>query len=134
MIQDSTPPLCRGIGTLLILLATILSFYVVRSDTPPPGGPALHRPAHSKPNPPKPTAAAPATEAQIARLTSEIAELRTELEDESAAEEVLSNPWIEWLSYLGTTCIASSFFMEWHVRRKKAEAEAAAGAAGGVRG
>lgn len=94
MPQDSTPPLLRGLGTTLILLATIFSFIIARQEIKA-GDLARLRPA----------AVAPAGAVQA--------------DDDSVIEEVLSNPWIEGLSYLGTGLIASSFYLEWFLRRRK---------------
>lgn len=97
MLHDSIPPLLRGLGTTLILLATILSFVVARQEIKA-GDLARLRPAAVAP-------AAPAGANQP--------------DDDSVFEEVLSNPWIEGLSYLGTGLIASSFYLEWFLRRRK---------------
>jgi len=100
MLHDSTPPLLRGLGTTLILIATVLSFIIARQEIKA-GDLARHPPASA-------TIATPAGADQA--------------DDDSVIEEVLSNPWIEGLSYLGTTMIASSFYLEWFLRRRKRSA------------
>jgi hypothetical protein len=96
MLHDSTPPLLRGLGTTLILLATILSFFIARQEMKA-GDPAGGRVTAA-------AAAAPAA---------------AQPDDDSVIEEVFSNPWFEALSYLGTGLIGSSFYLEWFLRRRK---------------
>jgi hypothetical protein len=93
MLHDSTPPLLRGLGTTIILIATILSFIIARQEI---------------------------KAGDLARLKPAAAAVATgQADDDSVIEEVLSNPWIEGLSYLGTGLIASSFYLEWFQRRRK---------------
>lgn len=97
MLHDSSPPLLRGLGTTIILIATILSFIIAREEMKagdlarlPPASAITHAPSDAR-----------------------------QPEDDSVIEEVLSDPWVEGLSYLGTALIASSFYLEWFLRRRK---------------
>ncbi len=94
MLHDSTPPLLRGLGTTVILCATILTFVVARDEM-------------------KADDAATARPAVVAAVDAD------EPDEETVIEEVLSNPWIEGLGYAGTALISASFYLEWLVRRRK---------------
>ncbi|HEY0966076.1 MAG TPA: hypothetical protein VGD88_01690 [Opitutaceae bacterium] len=94
MLQDSTPPLLRGLGTTVILCATILTFIIAREEMREDAVPAA-RPA--------------------AVVSADV----DETDEDTVIEEVLSNPWIEGLSYGGTALISASFYLEWLVRRRK---------------
>jgi hypothetical protein len=119
-LNESVPPLLRGIGTVILLLATVLSAATAR-------GHGRHA-SSILPTPAKPpvTSAAPAGPALSPELARELAEIRREIAEDSMLEEVFENPWFEACGYAGTACIASSFFVEWAIRRRKLSDEAAA--------
>jgi hypothetical protein len=120
-IDESMPPFVRGVGTTVILVATIVSLATARHPGTPPA--ALRLPL-ARPTPaavPKP-ANAPVLDSDIAR---ELAALRGEVADDSLLEEVFENPWFEISGILGTTLIAASFFLEWSIRRRKLAAKPA---------
>ena len=105
---------------MVILVATILSFGAARNAGPGVPGTRPPRPGAAVASP-VPASAAP-------DLSREIAELRREVAEDSLLEEVFENPWFEVSGFVGTGCIAASFFAEWTVRRRKLAAER-----GGVR-
>jgi len=109
-LNDALPPLLRGIGTTLVLTATVVAFVIARhgadvkmSASPPLAASNLPRDA----------------QAELNSLTAEVRELRHEVEHENVVEEVLENRWFEWLGFTGTAIIASSFYSEFLIRRKK---------------
>src|ERR1051326_9628583 len=113
MIHDSFPPLLRAIGTTVILAATVIAFVIARQHV-------AQREAHHPPA--ARTAGKPSATSDVQTLAAEVEELRSEVEAESVAEEVLENRWFEWLGFAGTANVASSFYTEWYVRRKKSRA------------
>ena len=108
MFQDSTPPLFRGIGTTVILVATVISFSMARH----PGGSPLAYPGRPGPG--------AAMTPRVAELEREVAELRREAADDHLVEEVIGNPWFEVLGFIGTGFIGASFYLEWWMRRGRA--------------
>ena len=52
-------------------------------------------------------------------LAQQVQELKSEVEGENLAEEVLENRWFEWLGIIGTGIVASSFYAEAIIRRSK---------------
>lgn len=120
------PPLLRGVGTSVILFATVLSFAAAREDPRAGlgGRPPASRPAATAATQPSPSAWPP-------EIAGEIAELRREIADDSVLEEVVENPWFEVGGFAGTACIAASFFVE-HALRRRRKVEASAGPARGV--
>jgi hypothetical protein len=97
MLRDSTPPLFRGLGTTLILCAAIITFIVARAEMQ-------------------------SDDLVRLRIAAGAPVAASELDDDGVIEEVLSNTWIECLSYLGTGLISSSFYLEWFIRRRKKSA------------
>src|SRR5262245_16440699 len=102
-MNDSLPPLLRGIGALVILLATVIAFYIARQhdQLPHPDMP---------PN---------RTGDTVAALVSEVDKLRAEVEQDTVSEKVLENFWFECLGFAGTAIFATSFFAEAYLRREK---------------
>jgi hypothetical protein len=123
-VNEALPPLLRGLGTTVILVATVVSLATARGQQRPPT--SLRLPLA------RPAAAPPAQGGHTAPsdldLAREIAALRQEVADDSVLEEVFENPWFELCGIVGTTVITSSFFLEWSIRRRKLAQEA--GAAG----
>jgi hypothetical protein len=107
MFQDSTPPLFRGIGTTVILVATVISFAMARhpaSPLPVPGRSGMTS----------------GVTPRVAELEREVDALRREVADDHFVEEVFGNPWFEILGFIGTGFIGASFYIEWGLRRRKA--------------
>lgn len=108
MTREALPPLLRGIGTTLILIAALVAFSVT------------HRHAERQKEDARASSGGPSRPVPgIGELTREIADLRAEVEEDSAVQEALENPWFEWLGFLGTATIASSFFAESYMRTSK---------------
>jgi hypothetical protein len=107
-VKNSFPPLPRGIGTLLVLIAAVVAFCISREhDRNRDAGPSGNR-----------SVAAKVTGEEVAALASEVRELRAEAEQESVVEEVVDNGWFDCIAFAGTVVIAASFFAEAYVRRE----------------
>lgn len=114
-VNEALPPLLRGLGTTVILVATVVSLATARGNQRPPA--SLRLPlARPAPTPPREAAHSAAPDMDVAR---EIAALRQEVADDSVLEEVFENPWFELCGIVGTAVITSSFFLEWSIRRRK---------------
>ena len=113
MNPHSVPPLLRGIGTTVVLLATVLSVMFARADLRNGAKKSFLPTTNSQ------AAAVAGTERDISVVAAEVREMKEEMERESVAEEVLENKWFEIFGFLGTGIVASSFYAEWYVRRKK---------------
>ncbi len=108
-IDESTPPLLRGIGTLIVLAAAVVSFAIARLNDPK---------QYAKP--PSPVAlATPAQAGRIDNLAEQMEDLREEMNEATVVDDVLENVWFECLGFSGTALIATSFLVEWRVRRAK---------------
>lgn len=117
MSRDSLPPLLRGIGTTVVLAAAVVAFAVAGRDN---GQARSERQAtHPAGNNWSGSAS------DLAALSNQVEELRQEVEDENVAEEVIKNPWFDWLSFSGTAIIAGSFYTEWFVRKSANKKSAA---------
>ena len=102
-IDESTPPLLRGIGTLVVLAAAVVSFVIARLNDPKPSA-----------KPPS-----PAQNGRIDNLADQMEDLREEMNEATVVDDVLENVWFECLGFSGTALIATSFLVEWRVRRAK---------------
>jgi hypothetical protein len=105
-VHESIPPLLRGIGSTIILLAAIIGA------------------SHTKPSfnaiKPAPSAEIHQKESEaVEELTREVAELREAAQEENVVNEVLANPWFEGLGTLGSAIIAASFYADWLSKRPK---------------
>lgn len=108
-IDESTPPLLRGIGTLVVLAAAVVSFVIARLNDPKPSA-----------KPSSPVALATAGQAgRIDTLADQMEDLREEMNEATVVDDVLENVWFECLGFSGTALIATSFLVEWRVRRAK---------------
>ncbi len=115
-IDESTPPLLRGIGTLAVLAAAVVSFVIARLNDPKQSG-----------KPPSPVALATAAQAgRIDNLAEQMEDLREEMNEATVVDDVLENVWFECLGFSGTALIATSFLVEWRVKRAKLAVPAAA--------
>jgi hypothetical protein len=125
-VNEALPPLLRGLGTTVILVATVVSLATARGNQRPPTSLRLPlaRPAAAASS----QGAPPAT--RDLDLAREIAALRQEVADDSVLEEVFENPWFELCGIVGTAVITSSFFLEWSIRRRKLAQGAGASAPG----
>lgn len=106
-MQDHVPPLLRGIGFLLILLASLAAGAMERRAE----AEAKARMAHAKAQVDA-MAAAPPESRPADSIATEIRLLRLQLQQEDFADKILENPWFQFLGALGTALIALSFFYE----------------------
>ena len=116
MARASIPPLLRGIGTTIVLLAGVISFLIARGQVQ--AGKAAH-------NVSRPASSSTASDPQLTSLASEVEEMRAELQEDTMIEKVIENPWFEILGFLGTAVIASSFYSEWMIRKDEKAPNAA---------
>jgi hypothetical protein len=96
-MKDSFPPLLRGIGTVVILMAAVIAFCIARRHDQAPRtlvSPNQSTTGNSRGNSP---------------ATSQV----------GVVEVVLENDWVEWLGFTGTAIFAASFFVEAYVRHHK---------------
>lgn len=114
-VNEALPPLLRGLGTTVILVATVVSLATARINQRPTASVRLPLARTAAAAAPKPARPAP-LDPDVAR---EIAALRQEVADDSVLEEVFENPWFEMCGIVGTAVITSSFFLEWSIRRRK---------------
>jgi hypothetical protein len=103
MNRESLPPLLRGVGSTMILLATITAIVTARRDIQ---NTQVNRAARERAATEHPVATG------LEALTGEIRDLKSELEERSATEEVLESSWVEMLGIVGTAFIACSFYAE----------------------
>jgi len=111
MLKDSLPPFLRGLGTTVVLIGALVGLAM-----------AHHRVEVEQENLPQLTGGLRQPSKQSAdtqALMVEIEELRSEVERESVATEVLASPSFEWMGFVGTAIIASSFFVEAYLRRPR---------------
>jgi hypothetical protein len=115
MNRNFLPPLLRGIGTTILLLATLFGVIAARQAVQADQikQAALHAKAEAA------AKAQPAETRALAELMAETQELRSELEEKSVVEEVINNRWFDWASLLGTAVIASSFYTESLLQRRE---------------
>jgi hypothetical protein len=107
------PPLLRGIGTTIVLVTTLISICVARQDVR--ANQLKREMLHAKAKAGTPTG----TGKNDADLSAEDDDLRVGTVEESVAEEVIGNPWFDWIVGLGSAVIASSFFVESYVRSRE---------------
>ena len=112
MNRNSWPPLLRGIGMTIVLLAAVISVMTARQ------GRITREATLAKA---EANAAAPpvAADRNLAELRAEVHELREEVSEETMAEQVIGNPWFDWLGFLGTAVMSSSFYAEWYLRKNE---------------
>jgi hypothetical protein len=107
MTLDSLPPLLRGIGTTVILATALVAIITARQTIEK----QRRQAAQAAP------IAALQLDPGLSNLTKEVAELRSEVEQQNVGEEVLESTGVEWLGLIGTAIIASSFYVEWYARK-----------------
>lgn len=113
--HPALPPLLRGLGTLLLVLASVLvGFAEYRQGAA--AQVALER-AHDRIE--RQASAAIAGDG-VQALTREISLLRMQLAETDLAGQVFANPWFQLLGALGTLLVAASFFVEAAHRRAAA--------------
>jgi hypothetical protein len=105
-MKNSLPPLLRGIGTVFMLVATVIAFCIARQHD------QLPRTRLS----PSQSISGKKSGDSVATV-SDVQELRAEVEQDSVVEDVLENVWFEWLGFAGTAIFAASFFAEAYLRR-----------------
>lgn len=110
MARASIPPLLRGIGTTIVLLAGVISFLIARGQVQ--AGKAAHTPGQA-------SVVGAKSDPQLTSLANEVELMRAEIQDDTMMEKVIENPWFEILGFLGTTVIASSFYSEWMIRKNE---------------
>jgi hypothetical protein len=109
MLKDYHPSFLRGIGTTVVLLGVLVGLATARRHVDAQAAKARElRASLSQPSRRPP---------EIQALETEIEELKSEMADESFAVEVLDNPSFEWMGFLGTAIVASSFFAEAYLRK-----------------
>lgn len=111
MTLDFLPPLLRGIGTTIILIAALLSFTQAHQSTDQQRKQREQKIAAFG-------ARSPAL-SELARLSEEVEELRLEAEEDTIVEKVFENRWFEWLGFVGTSFIAGSFYLESFIKRPR---------------
>lgn len=99
------PPLLRGIGTTTVLLGTLIAYGLAHRDG-----------ANLSPSG-LPNVAQPPSVARAGSSTN-LTTASTADENEEVAKEVLGSPYFEWMGFIGTAVIATSFFVEGFARRK----------------
>jgi hypothetical protein len=109
--DESLPPLLKGVGLTIVVLATLIGIIHAR-HTP---GLGLTK-AIGKATSGQKTLAVGQDETLV-ELTREVSSIRTKLEEETTVVEVLVNPWFETFSLCGTAIFASSFYLEWRIKR-----------------
>ena len=117
MNRNWLPPLLRGIGTLILLFATLFAVITARKDA---AGEIIKLQAGAN-------RAKLITDTNgqtlelhtLYELMAETDDLRSELEEKSVIEDVIANRWFDWASLLGSAIIASSFFTEAFLRRRE---------------
>jgi hypothetical protein len=108
-VKPTIPPLLRGIGTLLVLIAALIAFCIARNhDQSRDPRLSRSRNASNRGNEDLPVA-----------LASEVRDARPEVEQETVVHDVLDNRWFDWVGFAGTAVIAASFFAEAYLRREK---------------
>ena len=109
--REALPPLLRGLGTLLILLASALALYMERPGEGPRAA-AITQATRSTASP-----GTAAGQGGIAAPSRERSPPQA-VDDHELADRVLENPAFQLLGLLGTLVIAASFFVEsWQKRR-----------------
>jgi alcohol dehydrogenase class IV len=108
-MKNSFPPLLRGIGVAVMLMAAVTAFCIGRQ----------HNQLQFARLNSYQSASGKKSGDSVAALVSEVQKLRAEVEQESLVEEVLENAWFEWLGFAGSAIFAASFFAEAYLRRDK---------------
>src|ERR1700741_5071517 len=104
MNRESLPPLLRGVGTTMFLVAAIVAIVLARRDIANTA--AQREAAHQR------TGNQYQGANGLGAIADQIQELQTELEARNLAEEVLESPWVEMMSIVGTAFLATSFYAE----------------------
>ncbi len=115
MNRNCLPPLLRGIGTTILLFATVFSVIAARRDlrTDRIKREAVYARARAD------AEAQVVAARNLAGLEAAVEDLRSGMQEESVAGEVIENPWFDWGGLVGTAIIASSFYVESFQRRRE---------------
>ena len=108
-MKDSFPPLFRGIGMVVMLIAAIVAFCIARQ----------HGQSQRTRVSPNQIAAGKGSKDSPVSSVSGMNEPRAEAAQDTVVEDVLENVWFEWLGFAGTAIFATSFFAEAYLRCKK---------------
>jgi len=108
-MKDSFPPLLRGVGTVVILMAAVIAFCIARQ----------HDQSHRTNVSPNQSASGKESANALAPSVSVTHEPSAKIAQDNVVEEVLENDWVEWLGFAGTAIFAASFFVEAYVRQNK---------------
>jgi hypothetical protein len=114
--HEAWPPLLRGAGTLLILVASAFALAIEGGDIERRYLVAERPPAGAV------SAVRPAAQDELVTLAREIRLLR--LRDDDLSDRVLRNALFQVLGLLGTAVLAASFFVEAWQKRVPPDAEA----------
>ena len=105
--KDHVPPLLRGIGFALILLASVVvGVGEYRANAGQRDRAAQVRARMDA------QAAASREDGRADAIAAEIRMLRQQLQDEDLADKVFENPWFQLIGVLGTGLVAVSFLYE----------------------
>lgn len=118
--HSALPPLLRGLGTLLLVLASVLVGFAEHHQGEQ-ARIALEQ-AHERV---EQEARAARSGEGLEALTREISLLRLQLAETDLAGQVFANSWFQLLGALGTLLVATSFFVEAAQRRRVPPADSA---------
>lgn len=125
-MKDHVPPLLRGVGFLMILIASLIVGAVEHRDKSEQRQLAMLTKARI---------AAIAAESEgngrIEAISKEIRLLRLQLQQEDLADRVFENPWFQVVGAVGSLLVALSFLYEAHAKwPRKPKIRARAGTEG----
>ena len=105
--KDHLPPLLRGMGFLIILLVTVAVGATERRQYVRAQAKMEQMRAGLDAD-----RSAASADGQLDALTREVRLLRMQLQEKDLSDEVLENPWFQFLGALGTGLITASFLLE----------------------
>jgi hypothetical protein len=110
--HPSLPPLLRGIGTAVLVLASLLVGVAEQRQ-----GEALRAGLERAQQRVEDEVRRARDGQGVDALTQEVRLLRLQLSESDLAGQVFANPWFQWLGAVGTLLVAGSFFVEAAQRR-----------------
>jgi hypothetical protein len=119
-IHESLGPLLRGIGLTLVLLGTVLAAAQTKEkEKPMAQANAAAAMADSGAKPREVSSTNSLQDKSLGELTEEVDELRDTVQEDTAVNNVLINPWFGTLGIIGSAVTAVSFYVEWICKRPK---------------